>query len=202
MPILCGNCGVQNVDDHRFCKACGCPLTAAAQQGLPLAEPKTTGGAPAAEQIASSLQPPTGAFTAIPNRARKLQGVGGWLLFFCVSLTVINPLMILGEAGNSKNPFVITVDLALTVFSIYTGITVWLLRPNSFKWLRVFFLVQLVLGAMTLASSIPTGQSEAEYGSPSSSALTSGIRTVLAVSIWWCYFKKSERVRVNFGANL
>jgi hypothetical protein len=68
------------------------------------------------------------------------QGVGGWLLFFCILLTFFVPTRILYElvtsfqSGlelNSVGWFYVVADAALAAFTFLTGVLLWRGRRNA-----------------------------------------------------------------------
>jgi len=79
------------------------------------------------------------------------RGVGGFLLFFCVAITVFRPLGCAAEIlRNPHDTFVVVFDLGLAAFSIYTGLTTWRARPNALKLIKVYFMVTLALPCLMI----------------------------------------------------
>jgi|SRR5579884_240387 hypothetical protein len=124
-----------------------------------------------------------------------LRGIGGWLLLFCIGMTIISPLISLGHIGNNppKNGLVIVAILALCSFQVYTGISVWRIHPQALKLVKAFFIVWLGLNSLWLLVSIARGQPK-DVGQ--------AITGLAVLSIWLLYFKNSKRVRATFGSNL
>jgi uncharacterized protein DUF2569/zinc ribbon protein len=201
--MFCSRCGVLNPDDHAFCKACGYDLGPPVQTGVSLDPPSVAGRVPAATgtRSASTLDRPPSVL-AVSNKATELRGVGGWLLLFCVGLTVISPLFVLAEAVNSKDIPTIAIDLGLAALYIYSGIGLWRVKTDSFKWLKVCFVVNLILGLLGILGSIWTQPDSLEHKLSSSNDLASGARPIIGVVIWWSYFRNSKRVRATYGRNL
>ena len=91
--------------------------------------------------------------------ATEYKGVGGWLLIFCLSLTVFSPLFtIVSGVSNYRDvspyfdqfPGLMNVTIidrvlatGLTIFSIYVGIWLWKVRSGSVKIAKYFLLVCL-----------------------------------------------------------
>lgn len=201
--MFCNRCGVLNPDDHAFCKACGYTLAPPVQAAAPADASPAAGPVPPAggTRRANTQQPPT-LTTGVSSQATGLRGVGGWLLLFCVGLTVISPIIVVAEAVNSKDGLIIATDLGLAALYIYTGVGLWRTKTNSFKWLKVCFVVNLILGALAILGSIWTQSGPLEDHFSSSNNLTAGIRAVIGVVIWWSYFAKSKRVKATYGRNL
>jgi hypothetical protein len=138
-----------------------------------------------------------------PQTNPQLRGVEGWLLLFCVSLTILGPLINLVEIlQNPNDAFIAVFDVALSAFSIYTGAVVWGVRSSALKLVKVYFIVALAVAALSILASFRTGLQEIQQQSPAQNPIMVGGRIFIAVAIWWSYFKKSKRVRATFGMNL
>jgi uncharacterized protein DUF2569 len=201
--MFCSRCGVLNPADHAFCKACGYELGPPVQTGASVDPPSAASHVPpgTTTRSTSTLQPPLSP-PAVSNEATQLRGVGGWLLLFCAGLTVISPLIVLAEAANSKDIPSIAIDLGVAALYIYTGIGLWRVKTDSFKWLKVCFVVNLILGLLGILGSIWTQPDSLEQKLSSSNDLASGARPIIGVVIWWSYFGNSKRVRATYGRNL
>jgi hypothetical protein len=201
--MLCGKCGALNPNSRAFCKSCGSSL-------WPTVKAKAPAGALAAAGHAPSLIETQGAGVQRPPISPELPsvdfsgfyGVRGWLLLFCISQTIIGPVVVLAEAAKSKSFPTIAIDLGLTALSIYTGVALWRRRTNSFRWLKAYFLVLLTFAVLGLLASIILRRSYLERDLSINPVLGGCIRTVASVIIWWAYFKKSKRVRATYGRNL
>jgi hypothetical protein len=133
----------------------------------------------------------------------ELRGVGGWLLFFCVSLTILGPLVNLVEIlQNPHQSFLVVFDVGMSAFSIYTGAVIWGVRSSALKLVKAYFIVMLAVAALSILGSFRTSLREIQQQSPSQNPIMVGGRIFIAVAIWWTYFKKSKRVRATFGMNL
>ena len=201
--MFCGRCGVLNPDDHAFCKACGYTL------GPPFQAPASVDASPAAVLVApatgtrsANTQQPPSLTPGASSEATELRGIGGWLLLFCAGLTVISPLVVVAEAANSKDGLTIATDLGLAALYIYTGIGLWRTKANYFKWLKVCFVVNLILGVLGILGSIWTQPDSLQHELSTSNDLAASIRSIVGVAIWGSYFRKSKRVRVTYGRNL
>jgi Protein of unknown function (DUF2569) len=92
-------------------------------------------------------------------------------------------------------------NMVLFVFSISTGVTLWVKKPIALKLLRVFFVVVIVLDLLValflIVSMNAVGVTEAN-----GLQLFSIVASLIGVVIWLIYFKHSERVRATYGRNL
>ena len=131
-------------------------------------------------------------------------GVGGWLFFYCLTLTVLAPAYILidfssgpGRYANSGN----LINVARIVYGVVVGISLWTRRRSSLLLLKVnFILIAALLGLYTLSMIASTLRER-------SSVLQAPQFPVIAYSagftlLWFAYFRKSVRVRNTYGANL
>ena len=138
-----------------------------------------------------------------------LKGVSGWLFVFCVATTILQPIAYLRDVS------ILTffADIPLAAFAFYVGITLWRVRPNALKVVRVYFIVTLVctlaLAALNLLV-VAFGASAGMYPSTlekktemmTTAILRPLLQPALFIWIWWTYFKRSKRVRATYRANL
>ncbi len=89
-----------------------------------------------------------------------LEGINGWLLFFCISLTVIGPILLIRslfadweayrpifvyhELFKTKCIIFTILTVGTTLFSIYTGIALWAKCKNAVKIGKIFLLSALI----------------------------------------------------------
>jgi hypothetical protein len=134
--------------------------------------------------------------SAAPIRRPDLKGVGGWLLFFCVSLTVLAPVLVLSRGEITDFSQTSIIDLALVAFGILVGGFVWNVHRSSFVLLWIYFganSLLLVLAIVGYAVSEEQGQPQ---------EIIQLVRGLVSTVIWFLYFKKSNRVQATFGRNL
>ena len=171
--MYCCECGASNQDGSEKCSRCGSLFT------LPSPALKV-------------------AVTAHPVPARNsLEGVGGWLLFFCFGLTFVQPLLNFRGAFESGGGAIeYAVAIALTSLSLTTGISLMQRSNSAFRWLVWYFGVQAVLVPLLFLASLD----EIRQGQPR--AIGQIVHSTLFLVCWFAYFKRSKRVRVTFGRNL
>lgn len=144
----------------------------------------------------------------------KHKGVRGWLLLFCVSLTILSPLITVFNiiSGYQEvSPYIavfpglltITIidavlSIALTGFSIYAGIALWKIRTNAVKIAKKYLLT--MLGYSILSAFLPF---MAGLPSEANQSMISGVakslfRAIIYVAVWYSYLNKSVRVRETY----
>lgn len=143
------------------------------------------------------------------------EGVDGWLLLLCVSLTVLGPLGTLwslwraygesapnfGEFPGWATVFFITagLTLALTGFGVFAGLGLWGLWPNAVRTAKVYLLCSIgysgIAALLPLFSDLPTDASQkAAVG-----ALTGSLRPIAFAVIWYVYLGRSRRVQATYA---
>jgi hypothetical protein len=129
-------------------------------------------------------------------RRPDLKGVGGWLLFFCISLTVLAPLLMFVREWGNGFELGSMIDLALTAFGVLVGIMVWNVHPRVFLLLWIYFGVTAALLVLGVVGAFFTPKEQ----DPKETIQL--VRALISTIIWFLYFKKSDRVQATFGRNL
>ncbi|MBT8379117.1 MAG: DUF2569 family protein [Ignavibacteria bacterium] len=154
------------------------------------------------------------------EKTDQLIGVHGWLLFFCITLIFLSPLINLVSIIPylvedyyflKSYPLLelvtyadILLSLALLVFGIYVGIKIWTIRPNAIKVANSFLNVLLVYVIITsllifLFYSIYNIKFSTEIVGLIGNMIRETVYSVLYVFIWKLYLKNSVRVKNTFG---
>ena len=159
-----------------------------------------------------NISPP--ALPPAPSVQPRLKGVRGWLLFFCLGLTVLNPLITLGllaasysESSKYFNRFpsllAITVietllGVAMAAFSIYAGVGLWSVRPRAVQMAKRYLLCFLGYHAIAAVLPFMPGLPSAANEAMIAQVLQSITRVLLYFAIWNSYLNKSERVKATY----
>lgn len=186
--MFCARCGQQIPDASELCPLCGREATLAL---IPQPAP-------------DALAQPQFTLPSFPI-AHGPKGVGGWLLFYCLSLTTLGPaLVLLGYWFTFRlhgfNPRMV-LNTAHVLYEIVVGIFLWTRRPAALALLKIYFIVvaaetlMLMLEAVNLALRIHSSVSL-------SSSLSSLMASAGITLLWFVYFRKSVRVKNTYGANL
>ncbi len=153
-----------------------------------------------------------------PVTATGPKGVGGWLLFFCVGLTILSPLFSLGQISMNweqaqpafdQFPTLKTAvmwenagSIALVVYGFIVGCIIWSGNPNGrriakkFLLIRFFGFIGIEFVAVVIMGDMPSQVVTSVIGAGIGAVFREGLWFL----IWWLYFKKSKRVRNTYGA--
>lgn len=136
--------------------------------------------------------------------------VGGWLLFFCITLVLIQPIMVLFSFFIIRSDSIIPSDLelyniidmilqiAITIYAIYVGIQLILLKPHAVKTAKIYLKVNLGFAGFYIILPYILGISNIYLDALLSLNLRNLIGTALYFSIWYSYLIKSVRVKLTY----
>jgi len=170
------------------------------------------------------LPPPVIAASTLVPDARQLRpadggptGIGGWLLFFCVQLTILGPLysyaQIIDTWAQTEPAFELYPSLrtallwenvgfsAIGVYGFIVGCIVWsgnrhgdsIAKRYLLVRLGSYFVIELV--GLTIISQHPAIVEAAIIP-----LIGGAIVQVGYFSIWWLYFQRSRRVRNTYSS--
>ena len=132
-----------------------------------------------------------------PTVDPKLKGIGGWLLLFCLALTVFGPA--LGQRlvfASHRFDTHSLAQLAIILYGLIVGVFVWSVHRFAFTLLWIYFGIRALFSLLWILS-YTTG---AERYRPEQLGVP--MRTLTFVAIWYLYFHTSKRVRATFGHNM
>jgi hypothetical protein len=82
-------------------------------------------------------------------------------------------------------------------------VALWRVRPNALGLVKAYFISLVCLAVLAVIRGLSAPQStQISYEAPSENYVAEGVAQIIAVVIWWFYFKKSKRVKATFGRNL
>ena len=181
-----------------------------------LAETQQSAEPPSSPTVRASPEP---SLAPSPAAAAGPAGVGGWLLLFCVGLTIFSPLFgLLQMSSNwSMTEFVYTqypsfktaveweniASTALLIYGFIAGCRIWSGSLDGREIAQRFLLVRLLgfFGIELIAVVIMRDMPSKIVSSAIGAVIGGGVWTLIWFLIWWFYFKKSKRVRNTYGAN-
>ena len=185
--MFCVKCGAENPDDAEFCCKCGKAVF----------RPPATSGIQAPE-------PPDSMNPVSTPSTPKPYGVGGWLAFLCVSLTVLSPLFWLGAMLSlfQKDYFALgLLTLSMAAFSIMAGSLLWQKDPSAIKPVKAYLLVNVVVSVIiSFAGTRGSLDDPHVLGVAIGQAIGVLVAGSIVTTIWWLYLDKSVRVKNTYGA--
>jgi len=187
--MFCARCGEQIPDASEMCPLCGREATLSLPPPPPLPE-----GAPAVAP-AQIQWPDEPRQIGPPMRRPDLKGVGGWLLFFCITRTVLAPLFMLIRFAATDFETPNMIDLAFNTFGVVVGVMVWTVNASAFVLLWIYFALSAGLLLLAIAAV-------AMSDSPNPQLPVQLFFTLIFTILWFFYFQKSDRVQATFGKNL
>jgi hypothetical protein len=183
--VFCARCGEQIPDASETCPLCGREASIHIDPPAPLppvAYPRATA------QILPAVIGPS--------------GVRGWLLFYCIFLTILGPLVAVMELPDDRS---LLTNYIFEHFSMLYGMVVggvlWMQRPIGLLLLRIYYMIAGVFVLLRILNA-----ALAAMRTHQSIFLMPDFATVLQFTgftlVWIAYFRRSARVRNTYGANL
>ena len=187
--MFCARCGQQIPDASEICPLCRREANIQLQPA-----PALEMAAPAARQSFS----PTSTPLSGP------QGVGGWLKFFCFTVTIIGPLFLTVQVvslGTMPSRYYV-IDLVRAAYGMVVGVFLWARRPHALSLLRAYFIVVLATAVLGSLGLVLTGLRRGWASMFLSAGFTPVAQLLAYTMIWFAYFRKSRRVRNTYGRNI
>ncbi|RKY29009.1 MAG: hypothetical protein DRP79_01555 [Planctomycetota bacterium] len=160
-------------------------------------------------------QYPPGYSLQYPPPGPRYYGVKGWLLFFCLVLTVVGPLLTVVTFSYAVSEIIeyfdtfpgllnmLIIDCVLSVglmsFSVYAGIALWRIKPNAVKiaksYLVCYLIYAFIAAGLPFAAGLPEEANMVILGE----SVKDLFRSFIFFVIWFSYLSKSKRVRDTYG---
>jgi hypothetical protein len=144
----------------------------------------------------------------------RYKGVGGWLLFLCLSLTIFSPLFTIYNLAfgyNQASPHFEAVpgllplfaldglfSIALMIFSVFAGVYLWTGMPNAVAFAKNFLKAFLAYAFLALLFPFITGLPAPVAAAVFGAAFFQLIRSIVFFAIWNSYLNKSRRVKATY----
>jgi hypothetical protein len=147
------------------------------------------------------------------NRIKPI--VGGWLMFFCLALTVFSPLATLYNfittydivmTLSESYPSFVTIfyidsilGTAIMVLSIRAGVALWKVAPNAVRTARNYLLIYLgyiiISVFLPFMAGLPTEANEAMIPE----VIAGAFKSLIFFGIWFTYLNVSKRVKETYN---
>jgi hypothetical protein len=231
--MFCNYCASTNPDDSLFCSACGKSIGRTRREAAPQYQPATVtvpgkvsavaSATPATVEAAPKSPADVGESVSESVSAREdktPRGIGGWLAFFILSLTLFSPLVCVARlvdewqkvptsgADASLLGYIAGLDslisISLALAGIYAGVRLLRVKPGAVRTAKRYLAVSA--GYFILVGLIGVAGLIAQAGEPvkpdeMTTALVPGVRGLFYVVIWLSYLTKSKRVANTYPAN-
>ena len=184
--MFCPSCGQDVGIARRFCRFCGGSLNPS---------PATPAGSPNYPSVAA-------ANAGTP----ELEGVWGWLLFFCLILTVLAPILAIEEGSSGSLLIDVTVGLKV-FFGVFVAINLWSRGDYALTLLRIYFVIGVGLAILrfliTMAAVVMYAHgNQTNAGEAAIFRLIAYLVGLVILAAWIAYFRSSKRVKATYGSNL
>lgn len=161
-------------------------------------------------------RPPLPSIAVSPAPKAGPRGVGGWLLFYCVALTILGPIFSLSRIVKNWEDSIPAFDvypsirsavivensgmLALVIYGFITGCQIWSGSMKGHIYARRYLRVRLLgfiaieLLSLVIMSDLPIDLLQKGMGL----MLGAVIGETITFTIWTLYFRKSKRVQNTY----
>jgi len=141
-------------------------------------------------------------------------GVRGWLLLLCINLTILDPFAMffnlisatqLTKPHFDKLPQLLHLmvigggfSIALMVFSVYAGISLWKVLPNAVSIATKYLITVCFYSLFSFFLPSIVGLPEKAQEEFSANTAFNSLITILYISCWYVYLKRSKRVKATY----
>ncbi|MGH9873847.1 MAG: DUF2569 family protein [Pyrinomonadaceae bacterium] len=145
----------------------------------------------------------------------RYRGVGGWLMFFIVTLVFIGPLRICASLvqyhTNAEplyadypflkviNVFYVIVGFGLICFSIYAGYSLWKVRPKVVQTAKTYLLVSAICWTILTCSPLLAGLPKESNTAMLLALPLEILKQLVYPTVWYLYLTNSKRVAATYA---
>lgn len=151
-----------------------------------------------------------------PQTEDYKNGVGGWLLFFIITIFIsilMSSISVYGlnleQTGYSSYDsyivFISIITVILMLFGIYVIYSLFKRKNSAISLAKKYLIFRVILPVITFAtfglfaaSSIPSDMASEEY----QGIILSGVGGIIYVIIWYLYLSKSKRVNATYNSEI
>ncbi|MCI0561966.1 MAG: zinc ribbon domain-containing protein [Nitrososphaera sp.] len=206
--MYCSQCGTRSYEIAKFCHVCGTPI------GISSA-PELQASTAVGRDSSVTIGPKKTSLVEPKIGENNSKGVKGWLLFLCISMIILGPLLTIGNLSTNYNavapffkrfPGVHTATLiqiygtiALLAFGVCAGVALWSRAKNAVALARKYFWTcitfwWLILFVTAFVANLPkevTNEIIAE-------GMVQAIVGSLSAGLWLLYLSRSRRVFATY----
>ena len=145
-------------------------------------------------------------------------GVGGWLLLFCIALTIASPLLSLYNFMKSYNELATLFDVypgiknvlyidgflsaVVMILSIRAGIALWTLKKNAVKIAKNYLYIFMGYSVIAIFLPFMAGLPPEVNSAMIPEVIKDLVRAVVYFAIWHTYLNKSTRVKATYYSEM
>lgn len=146
--------------------------------------------------------------------ADRYRGVKGWLLFLCISLTILDPLSMLINlmiVSSIAKPYFHThkdlfylvfingvFNIGLITYSIYAGICLWRLYREAVGIAKKYFIILFFYSLITVFLPKLLGVSDGAHKKIDDNNFFNTLLNMAYASVWYVYLSVSRRVKHTY----
>jgi hypothetical protein len=128
--------------------------------------------------------------------------LGGWLLYFCISFTVLGPSMMIGWIQKSSSAILTGVYASLALTSFLAGLTLWAKMSSAFLWLRIALTARLLYAFFQVYLATKAARGSSTNSDFVKQEILSATMNIFLVALLFFYFRFSKRVLDTFGRHI
>lgn len=150
------------------------------------------------------------------QQLKKYGGIKGWLLLFCLVLTVFSPIATFYNLVTSYNEtadvffmfpglerlFYVDgiLSLVITGLSIRAGIVLWTIRPGAVKTAKNYLLIFLGYSVLAIFLPFTAGLPPEVNNAMVPEVIKGTLQALIFFGIWYSYLNKSKRVKATYNS--
>ena len=148
------------------------------------------------------------------EREEAHRGVRGWLLILCLNVAILDPLTMLltiflvtdaTKPYFGEHPELLRLcvasgvcRLALAVFSVYAGISLWRVLPGAVAIAKKYFMAVVLYAVLASALPVIVGMPKESYQEFAAQSTFNSFLTMAYAIAWYIYLQLSKRVRATY----
>ncbi len=129
--------------------------------------------------------------------------IGGWLLYYCISRSALEPLYFVWTARRLSSPIEVWIEVFFALAGIFAVFLIAKRRQTAFVWIGSDLILRLFFGVAVLVRKYlrPVTQPNQKIDPHLIALIIFAIGLVGPIG-WFLYFKLSKRVRAVLGRNI
>jgi|GEM_PF-6504692 len=129
---------------------------------------------------------------------RQKPEVRGFLLYFCIVLTILVPAKMIQPLMQSSSLLLIAIYGTLALTSFLAGAATWATSNSAFVFIRIHLVARLLYSCFQIWVVARLSQRHADAGGE----IISMASNIAGLLLLFLYFKLSTRVNETFGRNI